>query len=96
MRRQAVLLVLFLSLSSVAAAADSEESYKFSKEYQTSEGTVVFHHEQHAFGRVNDCVFCHSALDSFGGEMNELFAHNFCQVCHESNEGPTDCKGCHK
>lgn len=86
-----VLLFVFFC----TAFASKNDSYKFTKEFQTSYGTVTFDHEAHAMGRVKDCADCHSALKTFGGQVSELFAHNFCKACHETRSGPTECNGCH-
>lgn len=87
---------LLLCLVSINVRANPSAEYKFTKDYQSSAGTVIFDHEAHAMGRVKDCAKCHSALKSFGGKVNELFAHNFCKTCHESNDAPTQCNGCHR
>lgn len=80
----------------VNAFAASTDSLNFKKTFQSKEGVVIFDHGAHAFGRVNDCAECHSALKAFGDEVNELFAHNFCKSCHETNNAPVECNGCHK
>jgi hypothetical protein len=89
-------LSLLLSLVSVNVNATSSLDYKFIKTFQSSAGAVRFDHEAHAMGRVKDCAKCHSAMKTFGGKVSELFAHNFCKACHESNNGPTECNGCHR
>ena len=89
-------LLLVLSLLFVNAFASSTDKLNFKKNFQSTEGVVTFDHWAHAYGRVKDCAECHSALKTFGGEVNELFAHNFCKLCHTSNNGPTECNGCHK
>jgi hypothetical protein len=73
----------------------NNDSHKFTMQYQTPSGTVPFDHEAHAMGRAKDCDNCHSAFKTFGGEVNEMFAHNYCTTCHEANNGPTECNGCH-
>ena len=95
MYMRSILISLFLSLFFINAFAAPEDIHFFKKTYQSTSGVVTFDHGSHAFGRVKDCAFCHSALKTFGGKMNELFAHNFCKACHESNNGPSECKGCH-
>jgi hypothetical protein len=88
------LLMVFFFCSAFKLKLDSD-SHKFTKEYQTSSGVVSFDHEAHAMGRAKDCNSCHSALKTFGGEVSELLAHNYCKTCHEANDGPTECNGCH-
>ena len=95
MYRYCLPLSLLLSLIFVNAFATTNLNYKFKKIFQSTAGAVIFDHEAHATGRVKDCALCHSALKTFGGEVNELFAHNFCKLCHESNNAPTECSGCH-
>ena len=87
---------LLLCLFFVNAFATTTLDYKFKKTFQSTSGVVVFDHEAHAMGREKDCEFCHSALEAFGGKVNELFAHKFCKLCHQSNNGPTECNGCHR
>lgn len=89
-------LLLLLCLVAANVNATSSLDYKFIKIFQSSEGTVRFDHEAHAMGRVKDCAKCHSALKTFGDQVSELFAHNFCKTCHESNNGPAECNGCHR
>jgi len=96
MYRTLILLPFILSLLLVNSFAASADDYKFKITFKSTEGIVIFDHESHAYGRVKDCAICHSALKTFGGEVNELFAHNFCKTCHESNNAPTECNGCHK
>jgi len=86
-------LLLFIFYADTLAA--TTDVYKFKTTFQSASGAVVFDHEAHAMGRVKDCSFCHSALKTFGGEVNELFAHKYCKICHESKGGPTECNGCH-
>ena len=97
MKLRLSLLILLFSFFFSNSFAESTLNYKFSKTYQTSAGAVTFSHERHALVYAKDCAFCHSALKIFGGEVNELFAHNFCKQCHvdSSTGGPTDCAGCH-
>ena len=33
---------------------------------------------------------------AFGGQVNELFAHKVCKVCHESKNVPAECVSCHR
>lgn len=93
---QGLLILLFVSIFS-NSFAENTLNYKFTKIFQNSAGAVTFSHEQHAIVYAKDCAFCHSALKTFGGEVNELFAHNFCKQCHidSARGGPTDCAGCH-
>ncbi|MCK4508071.1 MAG: cytochrome c3 family protein [Desulfuromonadales bacterium] len=95
--RRSLLIILLFSFLFSNSFADSDLNYKFTKTYQNSAGAVTFSHEQHALVYAKDCAQCHSALKIFGGEVNELFAHNFCKQCHldTSTGGPTDCVGCH-
>jgi len=95
MYKSVILMMLLVSVSAFYAYAVDKEDLNFKISFESSEGTVVFDHGAHAFGRVKDCAVCHGALDSFGGEVNELFAHNFCEKCHASCDAPTDCTGCH-
>lgn len=91
------LLFLFLwCVSSGSCLADIRGDFRFQKEYENSYGTVTFNHEKHAVSAVKDCGFCHSALKTFGGKVNELFAHKVCKVCHESKNIPAECVTCHK
>jgi hypothetical protein len=87
-----VLMGLLLANSSPATT----EVYKFTRTFQSDYGAVIFDHESHAMGRVKDCAACHSALEVFGGQVNELFAHNFCKRCHATHGGPTECYDCHR
>lgn len=96
MRKSGILIWLLTALFFVDAFAAEPKAHEFRKTYQTTAGVVVFDHAAHAMGRVKDCAFCHSGLKTFGGKMNELFAHTFCKKCHESGHGPTECNGCHK
>ena len=95
MLRYSLPVSLLLSLLFVNAFATTNLNYKFKKTFQSTAGVVVFDHESHATGRTRDCAECHSALKAFGGEINELFAHNFCKLCHESNRASSECNGCH-
>ena len=95
MQRHCMLISLALVLLFCTAFKLSDVNYKFTKDYPTTSGTVTFDHEAHATGRDKDCVNCHSALETFGGEVSELLAHNYCKACHETKNGPTDCNGCH-
>lgn len=88
--------LLFLNLFFVNAFATSTDNFIFKKTFQSTEGLVTFDHGAHAYGRAKDCAECHSALKAFGGHVTELFAHSFCKKCHESNNAPTECNGCHK
>jgi len=80
----------------VSPSAAITEAHKFIRTFQSTYGVVIFDHESHAMGRVKDCATCHSALKTFGGKVTELFAHNFCKLCHASRNGPTECNGCHR
>ena len=95
MNKHCILISLLLCLFYANSFAMVTDNYKFKKAFQSTSGVVIFDHEAHAMGRVKDCEFCHSALKIFGGKVNELFAHNFCKVCHDSSNGPTECNGCH-
>lgn len=95
MQKRCMLMSLALVFFFCTGFKLNDINYKFTKEYQTSSGTVTFDHEAHASGRDKDCVNCHSALETFGGEISELLAHNYCKACHEMKNGPTDCMGCH-
>ena len=79
-----------------SSLADIRGDFRFQKEYENSYGTVIFNHEKHAVNAVEDCGFCHSALKAFGGQVNELFAHKVCKVCHELKNIPAECVTCHK
>jgi len=96
MNRIFISLLLLISVLFVNAFASSTDNLNFKKTFQSTEGVVTFDHGAHAYGRVKDCVECHSALKTFGNKVNELFAHNFCKACHESNNAPAECSGCHK
>jgi hypothetical protein len=85
-------LILFLANSFASITGD----YKFSKNYQSTSGVVTFHHDLHVNRSVEDCAFCHSALRIFGGEVDQLYAHKFCNNCHNAKGGPTKCMGCHE
>jgi len=89
-------ILLVMGFLSAAALAVPTDDFRFKKTFQSAQGVVAFDHEAHALGRVKDCATCHSALKTFGGQVNELFAHNFCQNCHASKNGPTECNGCHR
>ena len=95
MHRKGILISLVLVLLVCSGFKLDRDSYKFTKEYQSSSGVVAFDHESHSMGRAKDCNNCHSALKTFGGEVSELLAHNYCKACHEANNGPTECNGCH-
>lgn len=95
MHRGCVLISLLGVFFFCSAFKLDKDSHKFTKEYQTSSGAVFFNHETHAMGRAKDCNDCHSALEAFGGEVSELLAHSYCKTCHETNNGPTGCNGCH-
>ena len=84
MYHRSISISLLLGLFYVNAFAVTTDIYKFEKEYQSTLGVVTFDHEAHAMGRVKDCEFCHSALKTFGGQVNE------------SRNGPTECGGCHR
>ena len=77
------------------ALAGVQGNMDFTKVYPNAKGAVTFFHQKHAERFPDDCGYCHSALETFGGQVNELFAHKVCKVCHESHHGPTDCKMCH-
>lgn len=96
MLRLWIFISLVLVLSEIDASAVTDADYKFNRTFPSSRGDVVFDHEAHAMGRVRDCATCHSALKTFGGKVDELFGHTFCKSCHEEEEGPTECSGCHK
>jgi len=95
MRKYNLFIFLVMVLLFCSAFSKDNVDYKFSKEYQSSEGVVIFDHKIHSSERQKDCHACHSALDVFGGSMNELFAHNYCKNCHETHNGPTECNECH-
>ena len=95
MHRKGILISLVLVLLICSGFTFDPENHKFTKEYQSSSGVVVFNHESHSMDRDKDCSNCHSALKIFGGEVSELLAHNYCKACHEANNGPTECNGCH-
>lgn len=96
MYKTIITLPLLLILLPVNSFAAPSENYKFKLSFQSTEGVVTFDHESHAYGRLKDCAICHSALETFGGKVTELFAHNYCKTCHESNNVPTECNDCHK
>ena len=75
--------------------ADIQGDINFTKIYKNSAGAVTFYHQKHTERFLDECGYCHSALETFGGEVNELFAHKVCMVCHESYNGPTECNQCH-
>lgn len=77
--------------------AEDTKVFQFSKTYQTETGPVIFTHERHADTYAKDCAFCHIALNIFGGEMNKMFAHNFCNDCHvqRSVSVAGNCQYCH-
>ncbi len=91
------LAVLFVPvfLASGFSFAEITGNHKFKKIYENSNGPVPFHHERHVTRFPEDCAFCHSALKTFGGKVNEMFAHKVCRVCHEKNNGPVECHECH-
>lgn len=95
MRKYSFLILLTFVAFFCCAFSEGSYDYKFKTEYQTSAGAVTFDHEVHSMDRLNDCHACHSALKAFGGSMTKLLAHNYCQNCHESSKGPTECNGCH-
>ena len=85
----------FFIFSLTSALASIEGDMNFTMVYNNSAGAVTFYHQKHTERFADDCGFCHSALETFGGKVNELFAHNVCKVCHESHNGPTRCEQCH-
>lgn len=85
------LTVLFFSNSYAGIKGEMD----FTKVYQNTNGAVTFLHQKHADRFADDCGYCHSALETFGGEVNKLYAHKVCKLCHESHHGPTECKQCH-
>ena len=88
-----ILLLLVFSVSSAFAGVQGDMN--FTQVYQNSNGAVTFLHQKHADRFPDDCGYCHSALETFGGEVNELYAHKVCKLCHESHHGPIECKQCH-
>ena len=88
-------LLAFLAISAFAEV-DYAGDMKFTKTYKNPTGSVIFQHQKHAERFLDECGFCHSALSTFGGEVNELFGHTICKKCHESHNGPTECNECHK
>lgn len=95
MYKHCIFISLLFCLLFVNAIASANDNYKFKINFQSASGVVTFDHEAHAMGKEKDCEFCHSALKTFGGKVDELFAHKFCVLCHQSKNGPTECKGCH-
>lgn len=62
--------------------------------YKATNGTVTFHHQQHAAN--NPCSSCHSTEPPNKIEINKDKAHALCKGCHQQNgAGPTQCNGCH-
>ena len=94
-------VIFFIVISTVSfATANTTDKYtsgnhKFIKSYDNSAGEVTFNHTKHAESFIDDCGFCHSALRTFGGQVNELFGHKVCRVCHETHNGPLECNKCH-
>ena len=99
MKRFYSTLLLFILLSNVVFAIPDDNyissDFNFTKAYKNSAGTVIFYHGKHAERFLEECGFCHSALKTFGGTVNKLFAHKVCITCHESHEGPNQCNDCH-
>jgi len=94
MNRSLPLIALLLALATTVALA-AELAPNFKKTYPASAGSVRFNHQDHA-ERLKDCAFCHNGLTSFGGKVNEDFAHKFCLTCHQTHDSaPVDCQDCH-
>jgi Cytochrome c7 and related cytochrome c len=96
MYKRCLFVTVIMGLLLVNSSTATTDVNKFTKTFQSDFGVVIFDHESHTKGRARDCATCHSALKTFGGKVNELFAHNFCKRCHESKNGPTECNGCHR
>ncbi|PLX81709.1 MAG: hypothetical protein C0616_03655 [Desulfuromonas sp.] len=92
-----VVFFIFFGFSINSSLAEKTKVYQFSKTFQTKQGPVTFSHERHADTYAKDCAFCHVALNIFGGKMNKMFAHNFCNDCHVQREisANKDCQYCH-
>ena len=94
-----VMFIIVISTVTFAVANTADKytagSLKFIKTYENSAGAVTFHHTRHAESFLDECGFCHSALRTFGGQVNELFGHKVCRVCHETHNGPLECNQCH-
>ncbi|PLX77900.1 MAG: hypothetical protein C0615_04495 [Desulfuromonas sp.] len=96
MQKHGMILAAIVMVFFCTTAYSKDGNLNFTKKYLTSYGTVNFNHQSHASDRVEECAHCHSALETFGGKISQLFAHNYCQTCHKANSGPTDCNGCHE
>jgi hypothetical protein len=60
-------------------------------------GTVEFNHKQHQIRNDNKCDNCHELKIGKVEDFDKEWAHRVCAGCHEVfDQGPTDCKGCHK
>ncbi len=94
--KRLLLFAAVLMLSSPLALASIVGDFRFTRAFENTAGTVTFPHQDHAERYPDNCAFCHSALRTFGGQVNELFAHKVCVTCHESKSGPTDCNDCHR
>ncbi len=90
------ILVASFSIACSLACANIIGNFNFTKTYENSAGPVTFYHTKHAERFLEECAFCHSALETFGGEVTKLFGHEVCRKCHESHRGPTECNQCHK
>jgi len=95
MKRPLFFLVLLLALAGFSLAETGGNTNVEFFVYKASVGDVSFPHKKHTTDQYEDCGFCHSALRTFGGKMNELYGHNICLKCHETRSGPTACDQCH-
>ncbi|PLX98046.1 MAG: hypothetical protein C0623_13995 [Desulfuromonas sp.] len=88
-----VLLSFFIAGSVLANTDSALKVEEFI--YKGEHGTVTFLHKKHSERNAADCGFCHSALRTFGGTVDQLYGHSICLKCHEERNGPTECGQCH-
>lgn len=49
----------------------------------------------HAGMKTPKCRDCHGDTKGEAPKAKDAF-HKLCKSCHKENDGPTNCKGCHK
>jgi len=93
-------LALCLQLTATSFAADIMEF----------KNGMTFNHKLHQSERVGKCFACHDNVSVSKDEktittnapgkikgFGKEWAHKYCKECHDIfEEGPVDCKGCHK
>jgi hypothetical protein len=91
-----LLLMLCIAIFPVTLTfASIKGDFNFIKTYKSIAGAVTFNHQNHTVRFTDKCGFCHSALKTFGGKVDEMFGLKVCRVCHESHDGSSECTGCY-